>query len=43
MLRVKGNYKSNQNHKVLQGIEWEETKKKMQTGHIVKKQERAAG
>ena len=26
MLRVKGNYKSNQNHKVLQGLKLEKTK-----------------
>ena len=27
MLRTRGNYKNNQNHKVLEGIKWEENKK----------------
>ena len=36
MLKVKGNYKSNQNHKVLQGIEWEETKKNANGAHCQK-------
>ena len=26
MLKTRGNYKNNQNHKVLEGIKWEETK-----------------
>ena len=27
MLRTRGNYKNNQNHKVLEGIKWEENQK----------------
>ena len=27
MLRTRGNYKNNQNHKVLEGIKWEENPK----------------
>ena len=36
MLKVKGNYKRNQNHKVLLGIEWEKNLKKCKQGTLSK-------